>query len=195
MLVQLRFLQGNSFISLSCVGVWLWRTSIRYGSAAFILLLITLVVPPIFCYRFQPASLASLLFINFQFRFILVVGSLLSPLDLCNTPSSSFLANLVWYVFVGFRLGHGCWVNIYDCIWLAKFPSLLCIEIGGWQPGWNLLYLCLFGRAYNALLVVPFFHNCLRLLVLAGMHPVYLVGSLWETFSSSVKPLNGMTTA
>ena len=83
-LVQLRFLQGNSFISLSCVGVWLWRTSIRYGSAAFILLLITLVVPPIFCYRFQPASLASLLFINFQFRFILVVGSLLSPLDSCE---------------------------------------------------------------------------------------------------------------
>jgi len=55
----------------------------------FALLFITLVVPPIFCYRFQPAaSLASLFFINFQFRFILVVGSLLSPLDLCNTPSS-----------------------------------------------------------------------------------------------------------
>jgi hypothetical protein len=25
------------------------------------------------------------------------------------------------------------------------------------------------------------FHNCLRLLVLAGMHPVYLVGSLLES--------------
>ena len=54
-----------------------------------ILPLFTLVVPTILCYRFQPASLASLLFINFQFRFNLVVGSLLSPLDLCNTPSSS----------------------------------------------------------------------------------------------------------
>jgi len=36
-------------------------------------------ITPIFCYRFQPASLASLLFINFQFRFNLVVGSWLSP--------------------------------------------------------------------------------------------------------------------
>jgi len=27
-------------------------------------------------------------------------------------------------------------------------------------------------------LVVPVFHDCLRLLVLAGRHPVYLVGSL-----------------
>jgi hypothetical protein len=35
----------------------------------FALLLINLVAPPTFCYRFQPASLASLLFINFQFRF------------------------------------------------------------------------------------------------------------------------------
>jgi len=55
----------------------------------FCLLLITLAVPPIFYYRFQPASLASLLCINFQFRFNLVVGSLLSPLDLCNTMPSS----------------------------------------------------------------------------------------------------------
>ena len=46
-----------------------------------------MVVPPIIRFRFQPASLASLLFINFQFRFNLVVGSLLSPLDLRNTPS------------------------------------------------------------------------------------------------------------
>jgi len=51
--------------------------------ARFALLLITLVVPPAFCYRFQPASLASFLFFN------LVVESLLSSLDLCNTPSSS----------------------------------------------------------------------------------------------------------
>jgi hypothetical protein len=49
--------------------------------------LFTLVVPPNFCYRFQPAFLASLFF-NFQFLFNLVVRSLLSPLGLCNTPSS-----------------------------------------------------------------------------------------------------------
>ena len=53
----------SSFLSHA----WPFRTR-------FALLLITLVVPPIFCYRFQPACLASLLFIKFQFRFNLVVG-------------------------------------------------------------------------------------------------------------------------
>jgi hypothetical protein len=53
--------------------------------------------PPYYYYEncFQPASLASLLFINFQCRFNLVVGSLLSPLDLCNTPSSSSSSSLL----------------------------------------------------------------------------------------------------
>jgi len=36
-LVQLRFLLGNSLFSLGCVGVWLWRTSHCNGLAAFIL--------------------------------------------------------------------------------------------------------------------------------------------------------------
>jgi hypothetical protein len=31
-------------------------------------------------------------------------------------------------------------------------------------------------------LVVPSFNDCLRLLVLAGMHPVHLFGSLLESF-------------
>jgi len=46
-----------------------------------------LVVPPTFFYLFQPASLAHFLFTNLQFRFNLVVGSLLSPLGLCNAPT------------------------------------------------------------------------------------------------------------
>jgi hypothetical protein len=39
-----------------------WPSRIRFA-----LLLITLVVPPTICYRFQPASLASFLSISFQF--------------------------------------------------------------------------------------------------------------------------------
>jgi uncharacterized phage-like protein YoqJ len=37
--------------------------------------------------------------------------------------------DLVWYVFVGFRLGRGCWVGV-TMICLAKFPPLLRIAIG-----------------------------------------------------------------
>jgi hypothetical protein len=45
--------------------------------------------PPYFLLFLPATSLASHIFINFQFRFNFVVGSLLSPLDLCNMPSSS----------------------------------------------------------------------------------------------------------
>jgi len=38
-----------------------------------------------------PLLLPFFFFINFQFRFNLVVGSLLSPLYLCNTPSKSVM--------------------------------------------------------------------------------------------------------
>jgi hypothetical protein len=40
--------------------------------------------PPYFLLFFQPASLASFLFRKFRFIFILVVGNLLSPHDLCK---------------------------------------------------------------------------------------------------------------
>jgi len=52
------------------------------------------VCPPYFLLFLPAASLASLSFINFQFHFNLVVGSLLSPLDPCNTPSPSTLTDL-----------------------------------------------------------------------------------------------------
>jgi len=52
----------------------------------FALLAINLDTAPNFLYFFQPASLASFLFRNFQFIYILVVGSLLSTLDLCKHP-------------------------------------------------------------------------------------------------------------
>jgi len=48
------------------------------------LLAINLDTPPTLFYFFQPASLASFLFRNFQFISTPVVGSLLSPLDLCK---------------------------------------------------------------------------------------------------------------
>jgi hypothetical protein len=53
----------------------------------FALLAINLDTPPTFFYFFQPASLASFLFRNFRFIFILGVGSLLSPLDLCKNAT------------------------------------------------------------------------------------------------------------
>jgi hypothetical protein len=54
----------------------------------FALLAINLVASPTFLYFFQSASLASSLFRKFRFVFILVVGSLLSPLDLCKHANS-----------------------------------------------------------------------------------------------------------
>jgi hypothetical protein len=57
----------------------------------FALLAINLVAPPTFVYFFQPASLASILFHNFLFIFILEVGSLLSPLTYVHTQKSKNL--------------------------------------------------------------------------------------------------------
>jgi hypothetical protein len=59
--------------------------------------------------------------------------------------------------------------------------------------------MCLFWRAYDALFTI--FPDGLRLLVLAGMHPVYLVGTLLKSSISSIVSVNdhfnydGMTAA
>ena len=63
----------------------------------------------------------------------------------------------------------------YDCIWLAKIPPLLRIERVRARLE---LFPSVSPLKGVYCLVVPFIHDCLRLLVLAGKHPVYLVGSL-----------------
>ena len=53
--------------------------------------------------------------------FLLSVRPLLGP---CNNPHQK-------------KVSFGAWLlgrNTYDCIWLAKFPQLLCIEIGSQKP-------------------------------------------------------------
>jgi len=68
------------------------------------------------------------------------------------------------------------WSN-YDCIWLAKFLPLLSIEIQRYNSQVAIIPVCVSSEEH----IMPclyHFHGCLRLLVLAGMHPVYLVGSL-----------------
>jgi hypothetical protein len=97
------------------------------------------------------------------------------------------LIRVCWVLFGAWLL---CRSN-YDCIWHAKYPPLLCIEIGRCYLSTTLVR----GRLESFLFVsllpdvmgiwclfVPFVHGCLRLPVLAGMHPVNLVGSLLESF-------------
>jgi hypothetical protein len=66
---------------------WLKVTPHCNHCIRFALPLFTLVVPPTFYFLFQPASLAPFFIYQLSVRFNLVVGSLLSPLDLCNTPT------------------------------------------------------------------------------------------------------------
>jgi hypothetical protein len=57
----------------------------------------------------------------------------------------ALLADLVWYVYVGFRLGRGCWVGL---TWLAtgllSFRRCCALEIGREGFGWSHSSLCLF---------------------------------------------------
>jgi hypothetical protein len=103
----------------------------------FTLLAINLAAPPTFFNIFQPASLTSFLFCNFRFVFILVVGILLSPLDLHekikNNPS--------WRIEIGkaFQWGSGGW-EAEAC----TPPEVLLKYFGGLCSMPRLIWLYLF---------------------------------------------------
>jgi hypothetical protein len=76
------------------------------------------------------------------------------------------LVRVCWVSFGAWLLGR----SNYDCIWLSKFPSLLCIE-GKSQA--EIIPICVSSDGRMPCFTI--FHDCLRLLVLAGMHPACLV--------------------
>ena len=88
-------------------------------------------------------------------------------------------------MFVGIRLGRGCWVGVTiiasGLLDFRRCCALINHEIGRYHPV-GIIPICSVSSDGRGCLVVPFFHDCLRLLVLAGMHPVYLVGLLSESF-------------
>ena len=101
------------------------------------------------------------------------------------------LADLVWWVFVGFCLGHGFWVREIR-INLACYISAAVVH---WYfKARSRLESLLSGSSRKGVqcLVVPLLHDPLRLLALAGRHPAYLVGLLYNHLSSSVLPINNL---
>jgi len=83
--------------------------------------------------------------------------------------------------YVGFRLGHDCWVGVthYDCAIIVHASGLLsfrrCCALrleGKSQVGINPTSVSTEGRIMPCYCTM--LHDSLHLLVLAGRHPVYL---------------------
>ena len=86
-------------------------------------------------------------------------------------------------MFVKFCLGCDCWVGVTILVasGLLNCCRFCALRLEGKSlVGINAICVSCEGVWC---LVVPMFHNCLHLLVLAGTHTVYLVGSLWEAFA------------
>jgi hypothetical protein len=91
----------------------------------------------------------------------------------------ALLADLVSYVFVGFRLGRGCWVKVtMIASGLLKFCRCCALRLKGESQVGIIMPICVSSEGR----IMPscyHLHDCLIcLLVLAGMHPVYLVVEL-----------------
>ena len=84
LLIKKQLVHGGKIKDCYCSGLKTSQSKLQV--ARFALLLINLVAPPYFLYFFQSASLAPFLFISFKFVSTNLVGSLPSPLDLCNVP-------------------------------------------------------------------------------------------------------------
>ena len=92
-------------------------------------------------------------------------------LQFWQTQFDTCLLGFVWGVVLGETMIASGMLNFRRC-------CALRLE-GNSQNGIN--PICVFSERYTTSCCTVF-HDCLRPLVLAGMHPVYLVGSLLEPF-------------
>jgi len=95
----------------------------------------------------------------------------------------ALLADLDWYVFVGFRLGRGCWVGVpMNASGLLNFRRCCALRLAGKRQV-GIISICVFLKGVYCP-VVSLLHDSSNLLVLlvTGMHPMHLVGSLLKPF-------------